>query len=86
MRRGEYCRVLADDRRRCYAFTRFFGDDQVLVVTNFSPTTRHLRVPTSELGWADGRILRNLLGQEEYIVSGNNVLISLPPWGGVWVK
>ena len=86
MRRGDYCRVLADDRRRCYVFSRSLGDEKVLVALNASPTNRHLRVPVGDLGWTDGRIVRSLLGQEEYIVEGNTVVIHLPPWGGAWVR
>jgi glycosidase len=43
MRRGDYRRVLADDRRKVYAFSRRLGDEKILVVMNASATTRHLR-------------------------------------------
>jgi glycosidase len=86
MRRGDFRCLLTDDRRSCYAFARTLGDEKVLVVMNASPTPRHLRIPVEGLGWQDGMILRNLLGREEYIISGKSVLITLSPWSGVWVK
>jgi glycosidase len=86
MRRGDYRRIYTDDRRHCYAFARRLGDEKILIVMNASPTPRHMRVPVEELGWTDGTIVRSLLGRDEYIISGNSVVINLPAWGGVWVK
>jgi glycosidase len=85
LRRGEYRSVLADDRRGCLAFARMLGEDSVVAALNCSATPRSLRLPVSGLGLADGRILHNLLGAEEYIVQGDEVAISLPPWSGVWM-
>jgi cyclomaltodextrinase / maltogenic alpha-amylase / neopullulanase len=85
LRRGDLRRVLVDDRRRCYAFARTLGDQSVLVALNASPTPRILRLPVEGLRWEDGRILRNLLGVEEYIVAGDVVVVNLPPWGCAWV-
>lgn len=86
LRRGEYTRVLTDDRKSCYAFARILGDEKILVVMNAGPTRRHMRISVGELGWLDGRILRNVLGEGEYLVSGDSVLIRLQPWSGVLVK
>jgi cyclomaltodextrinase / maltogenic alpha-amylase / neopullulanase len=86
LRRGTYRRVLADDRRNVYAFARTLGDEAILVVINASAAQRHLRLPVKELGWKDGLILHNLLGFEEYIVSGDNLVVSVPPWGSVWIE
>ena len=85
LRRGAYRRVLADDRRNVYAFARVLGDEVVLVVLNASAVRRHLRLPVKDLGWRDGLILHNLLGFEEYIVSGDWLVVSVPPWGGIWI-
>ncbi len=85
LRRGDYRRMLVDDRRSCYVFARSLGDQSVLIAMNASPTQRYLRVPVSDLGWTDGRILHNLLGIEEYLVSGDSLSINLPPFGSAWV-
>lgn len=85
VRRGDYRRVFADDRRRVYAFARTLGNLSLLVAINASATRRHVRFPVDDLGWSDGRIVNNLLGREEYIVSGDSLAISLPAWGGVWI-
>lgn len=85
MRRGDFQRILADDRRRLFAFSRSLGQSKILVVMNASPTRRSLRIDIGELGWSDGRIVRNLLGREEYIVSGDSLNISISAWGGQWI-
>lgn len=85
LRRGDYQRVLVDDRRSCYAFARQLGDQCVLVALNASPTQRYLRLPVSALGWTDGRILHNLPGIEEYLVSGDTLSVSLPAFGSAWI-
>jgi hypothetical protein len=61
------------------------GSERVLVALNAGSTLRHIRFSIKGLGWEDGRIVRNLLGQQEYIVSGESLLVSLQPWSGIWV-
>jgi cyclomaltodextrinase / maltogenic alpha-amylase / neopullulanase len=85
MRRGDYRRILVDDRRHVFAFARLLGNSSILVAINASATRRHVRLQVQDLGWVDGRIVRNLLGKEEYIISEDNIAISIPAWGGVWI-
>jgi cyclomaltodextrinase len=85
LRRGDYQRLFVDDRRGIYAFTRSLGSETILIVMNASPSRRYLRLPITRLKWNDGRILHNLLGKEEYLVSGDTLLLSLSPWVGVWI-
>ena len=85
LRRGDYRRVLADDRKKCYAFARTLGNENVLVAMNASVIPHQVRLPVGELGWEDGRILHDLLNQEEYLVSGDSLPVRLPSCGGVWI-
>ena len=85
LRRGDYRRIYTDDRRQIYAFARTLGEDKVLVVMNASATQRNLRLSVPMLGWSDGQILHNRLGREEYILSDDSLVVTLPPWGGVWI-
>ncbi len=85
LRRGDYKRVLHDKKRCAYAFARTLGDEIVLVAINASASKRHLRLSVKSLGWADGRILRSLLESGEYIVSGDQMVVTLQPWSGVWI-
>ncbi|HSF80757.1 MAG TPA: glycoside hydrolase family 13 protein [Anaerolineales bacterium] len=85
LRRGDYRFLLADNRRRCFAFARILGDAAVLILMNMGPTRRHVRIQVNELGWEDGRILRNWLDREEIIVSGDTVSVTLQPWSGKWL-
>ena len=85
LRRGDYQQIHLDKKRCTYAFARTLGDEVVLVAMNASASKRHLRLPVNSLGWSDGRILSNLLGTEEFIVSGNELVVTLQPWQGVWI-
>jgi len=85
LRRGEYRRLLLEDRRHVYVFARSLGREHVLVAINGSATQRNLRVPVGDLGWEDGRIVRNLLSREESIVSGDSLVIRLGAWESAWI-
>lgn len=85
LRRGDYQRLFLDDRRGVYAFTRRLGSEIILIAMNTSPSRRTVRLPVAGLNWRDGQILHNILGKEEYLVSGDTLVISLSPWVGVWI-
>lgn len=85
LRRGEFRRLMADDRRRCLVFARTLGEQSIIVALNAGPTPRSLRLPVADLHWEDGQILHNLIGPGEYVVSSQTVAINLPPWGNAWV-
>jgi cyclomaltodextrinase len=86
IRRGNFVRLFVDDPRGCYAFSRGLGDEKVVVALNTSSTRRILRLPVSSLGWRDGLIVHNLLGEGEYIVSGDTLNIQISPHSGLWLK
>jgi glycosidase len=85
LRRGDFQRVLHEKKRCTYAFARKLGDQAVLVVLNASSSRNHLRLPVKSLGWSDGRIVRDLLDGEEFIVSGDELVYTAQPWSGVWI-
>lgn len=85
LRRGAYQQLYADNRRQGYAFSRKLGDQAVVVALNPSNIHRHLLIDVASVGWPDGRIVKNLLGKEEYFVSGDTLNITLPPWGGAYL-
>ena len=85
LRRGDFTHLLSDDRRRCYAFSRRLGNENIVVVMNASSTKRNLRVPLDHTQPSEGRILHNLLGKGEYSISGKHISLSLPPKSGVWL-
>jgi cyclomaltodextrinase len=85
IRRGEFNRVLLEEERACYAFSRTLGEHAVLVCMNFGQTRRQLRLPIKGLSWHDGQIIHNLLGDEEFIVSGDSLTVQLPPLSGMWL-
>lgn len=85
LRRGDYRTVLVDGKRGGYAFARTLGDEVVLVLINASSTRRHYHLPVQDLRWADGRIVKNLLNSQEFIISGDELGITADPWSGYWI-
>lgn len=85
LRRGEYRRLFLDDKRRVYAFARSLGREHVLVALNGGPVRRNLQIPVGSLDWEDGRIVRNLFNKEEFIVSGDKLILNLEPWEAAWI-
>jgi cyclomaltodextrinase len=85
LRRGDYQRVFVDPQRGHYVFSRTLGDEVVMIALNGSSAGGTLRLPIVEFGWKDGRIVRDLLGSEEYIVSGDHLVIKVEPWGVLWI-
>jgi cyclomaltodextrinase / maltogenic alpha-amylase / neopullulanase len=83
LRRGDFTRVLLDEQKGCYAFSRTLGAEKALIAMNNSSTRRHLHLPVASLGWNDGRIMHNLLEFGEYIVSGDELVVTLEPWSGM---
>ncbi|TLN00617.1 DUF3459 domain-containing protein, partial [bacterium] len=86
LRRGGYQRVLAEDGRGCLAFERALGEQHLVVAFNASATRRQVRLNAKQIGWRDGLIITDLLGTEQYIVSGDWLNITLQPWSGVWLS
>lgn len=86
LRRGEYISVMIEDGRSCYGFARKLGDSVVLVLMNNSTTRRGVRVPIAKLGWQDGRIVHNMLGEGEFIVDGDTISLNIPPLSGMYLS
>lgn len=86
LRRGEYRRLTCDPARSVVVFVRSLGSEHVVVAINAGSTRRTVKIPVADLGWADGRIVRNLLDGEEYIVSGESLAVTVPPVNGLWLK
>ena len=86
LRRGDFNRVLADDTRGIYVFTRCLGDEKLMVVMNTSATRRNVRIPVGDLGWKDGLIVLNLLENGEYLVSGDDLALTINPMTGMCLK
>ena len=83
LRRGDYQQIWLNDARGCYVFGRRLGDQRVMVALNVSQTKRNLHLPVTELGWPDGHIVHGLTEPGDYIVSGDSLNLSLPPWSGM---
>jgi cyclomaltodextrinase / maltogenic alpha-amylase / neopullulanase len=86
LRRGSFQEVLVDSKRNIYAFARKLGYESLLTILNASGTRRNLKISVADLLWADGRIIRDLLSDQEFIVSGTDVNISVEPWSVLWIS
>ena len=85
LRRGSFQEVCRDEKRGGYGFVRVLGEEGLLVLLNASGTQQHYRLVVDALDWQDGRTVRDLIGGEEMIVTGNELNLTLDAWSGVWV-
>lgn len=85
LRRGDYQQIFLDRTRCTYAFARTLGDEVIMVAINASDSRRYLKLPVSSLNWVDGRIVSDLLDAKEYIVSEDELVVTLQPWSAIWV-
>jgi glycosidase len=86
LRRGSYLHITLEERAHCYAFARCLGDENILIGMNASSTVHHMRIPVSSLGWTEGRILHDLLGKDEYLVSGDSIVVRIPAWSAIFLN
>jgi cyclomaltodextrinase / maltogenic alpha-amylase / neopullulanase len=84
-RRGEYIHLLLNDRG-VYIYARKLGAELLIVALNNSTTRRTCTVKVGELGLRDGHILKDNLGDEEFIVNGDSINLTLPAGGGMWLS
>ncbi len=42
-------------------------------------------ISTADLHWLDGRIVGDLLSNQEFIVAGTDVNITIEPWSVLWI-
>ncbi len=85
LRQGSFQEVLIDGNGGGYGFARKLEEDSLLVVLNASDTSRTYKLEVGDLGWLDGRIVRDLLSNQEYIISGSELNLTLEPWNGLWI-
>ena len=83
--RGKYIPLLASEKPAAYAFARKTEDDCVIAAINPGLSPAEIRIPVEALGLADGIVLKGLLRNEEAVVQGGEVRITLPPVGGIYL-
>jgi glycosidase len=83
LRRGEYTRILAEDG--VYVFARTLGEQNILIALNACGQSRQIGIPSTMLGWSEGRVLQNLIDGQKFNVAGGKISINLSDWSGVWV-
>ncbi len=85
LRRGSFLEIHRDAKRGVYAYARKLGQENLLVALNASGSRRSYRLNVEQLSWRDGRIVRDLNSNEESIVSGTELNLTLEPWTGAAV-
>jgi glycosidase len=85
LRRGDYIHLADQSQGQCIAFARQYGEESILVALNTSPARCHMAVPVVELGWGQGRLVRNLLEPGEFTVQDGALALDLPPRSGFWI-
>ena len=85
LRRGDYQRLLMDDKNGRYVFARTLGEEKIIAAMNAGPHEQKVDIPVAALGWQDGRTVLNLIDYAKYTVSDGNLTLALPPWAGAWI-
>lgn len=85
LRRGDYRSIMDDPDRGGFAFFRGLGDSHLLGVINASSVQRSFKITVQDLPWQDGKIVHDLLSNQEMIISRDQVVINLQPWSGAWI-
>lgn len=85
IRRGRYSSILTNTESGQFAFLRGLDEQQIVVAINASDRFQQLLVPTTKLGWNDGRQVLDLITNKNTHVLDNNIQIDLPPWSGTWL-
>lgn len=83
LRRGEYVRLLTENG--IYAFARLLGEQNVLIALNASGLERQFEIPSTALGWSEGRVLQSLIDGQKFNVANGKISIKLPAWSGIWI-
>lgn len=68
------------------AFGRRLGEEQILVILNASSSGQYLQLDVGKLGWQNGRILQDMLNDNEYRVTDQGIDIGIQPWSGYWIS
>jgi glycosidase len=82
LRAGSFRWLLQDDDQSSAAFVRSVGDQHVIVVMNAGDHPSHIRVPVSDLSWADGCEVKDLLKKRALCVAGGKVELDLNGYEG----
>ena len=85
LRRGDFKVVEVLDKENCYAYSRSLDGAHCLVVLNAGNSRRYLKLRVGNL-WKDGRVVRNLLGNSEYIIANDSITITINAWEGVVIS
>ena len=85
LRRGAYDEIRIDDKEDGFGFARSLDDETTLIFINASENTQNFILPIEKFGWQDGRIVRDLYTNQEFIVSGAELNITIEPWSGFWI-
>jgi cyclomaltodextrinase len=86
LRRGDIKFLESHNSKNAITFIRKLNEEKILVVLNAADTPTEINVEILDIGCHDGQLLRNLIGMEEYLVSGGSLRIMLPPLGGCLLK
>ena len=85
LRRGKYEEIQIDDMIGGFCFARVMDNENTLIIINASENKQNFNLPVEKLDWKDGRIVRNLYTNQEFMVSGKGLNITIDAWSGFWI-
>lgn len=82
LKRGDFHVVNAYDSEHGVAFARRYEGETIIVAANASDVTRSMPIPVG----SDVATAHNLLTGEHFSVQQGMIQITLPAWGGAWLR
>lgn len=84
LRRGDFQRLLLDEKHNLYAFARSSGAESVVVALNASSKPHKLTIPLGNLAWNPALEVHDLLNAHHHHIIDQHLTLNLPAWGIAW--
>lgn len=78
LREGDFKPILADDQANICAFGRVLGDQAVALVINTSDISQDIDLATGKLGWGEGEVVSDVLGDGVHRVENGRISLRVP--------
>ncbi len=83
LREGDFQSIIADDQANICAFGRVLGDQAVALVINASDNSQDMDLTTDILGWGEGEVISEALGDGVHRVAKGRIVLRLPRDGAI---
>ncbi|HEY59602.1 MAG TPA: glycoside hydrolase family 13 protein [Anaerolineae bacterium] len=82
IRRGKLSIIKFDEREKTCLFKREYKGQEVILICNFMEKKMLFEIDTAQFRWKQGEKIRNIVGNESFIIDKNKLSIELMPFTG----